>query len=79
MGENWLDWLCYLAGNFQTAFFIFSGYFSFNDFIMNQQTKNARAFLPLNISAVGGVTLTHTYALHREHKELSFGNMTNNN
>ena len=46
---------------------------------MNQQTKNARAFLPLNVSAVGGVTLTYTYALHREHKELSFGNMTNNN
>ena len=30
LGENGLDWLCYLAGNFQTAptiFFIFSGYF----------------------------------------------------
>ena len=30
LGENGLDWLSYLAGNFQTAptiFFIFSGYF----------------------------------------------------
>ena len=49
-----LDWLCYLAGNFQmapTIFFIFSGYF----LSMNPQTRNARAFLTLNISAVGSV------------------------
>ena len=26
-----------------------------NDFIKNPQTRNARAFLPLNISAVGSV------------------------
>ena len=52
-----LEVACYLAGNFQTApmiFFIFSGYF-FNDFTKNPQTRNARTFLPLNISAVGSV------------------------
>ena len=27
-----------------------------NDFIKNPQTRNARAFLPLNISAVGSVS-----------------------
>ena len=30
LGENGLDWLCYLAGKFKTAhtiFFIFSGFF----------------------------------------------------
>jgi hypothetical protein len=58
LGENELDWLCYLAGNFQTAptnFFIFSGYFLY-DFIQNPQTtRNAHEFLPLNISAVGSV------------------------
>ena len=35
-----LDWLCYLAGNSQTAptiFFIFSGYFFKNYFIQNPQ------------------------------------------
>jgi hypothetical protein len=56
LGENGLDWLCYLAGNFQTApriFFIFSGYFFLNDFIKNPQTRNPRSFLSLNISAVG--------------------------
>ena len=50
-----------------------------NDFIKNPQTKNARAFFPLNISAVGSVNLTHTYALHREHNELSFENMAKGN
>ena len=53
MGENGLDWLCYLAGNFQTAptfFFIFSGFFY--GFIKNPQTRNACAILPLNISPV---------------------------
>ena len=52
-------WLSYLAGNFQMApmiFFIFSGYF-FEDLIKNPQTRNARAFLPLKISAVGNVGL----------------------
>ena len=58
LGENGLDWLCYLAGNFQrapTIFFIFSEYFFLNYFIKSPQTRNARAFLPLNISAVGSV------------------------
>ena len=56
--ENGLDWLCYLASNFQTAptiFFIFSGCFFLNGFIKNPQTINTRPFLPLNISAVGSV------------------------
>ena len=59
LSGNGLDWLCYLAGNSKTAatiFFIFSGYFFLNDFIKNPQTRNARAFLPLNISAVGSVS-----------------------
>ena len=30
-----------------------------NDFIQNPQTRNARAFLPLNISAVGSVDIVH--------------------
>ena len=59
LGENGLDWLCYLAGNFQTAptffFQIFRIYF-LNDFIKNPHTRNVRAFLPLNISAVGSVS-----------------------
>ena len=58
MGENGLDWLHYLAGNFQTAPTIFSyiqDTFFLNDFIKNPQTTNAGAFLPLNISAVGSV------------------------
>ena len=38
-------------------FVIFSGYFVLKDFIKNPQTRNARAFLPLNISAVGSVKL----------------------
>ena len=56
LDENGLDWLCYLAGNFQTApmiFFISSGYIFLNDFIKNPQTRNAHAILPINISAVG--------------------------
>ena len=47
LGENGLEWLCYLAGTFQTAptiFFIFSGYIFLNDIIKNPQTRNARAF-----------------------------------
>ena len=30
LGENWLDWLCYLVDNFKmapTIFFVFSGFF----------------------------------------------------
>ena len=53
-----LDWLCYLAGNFQTAptiFFHIFRIFILNDFIKNPQTRNARSFLPLTISAVGSV------------------------
>ena len=62
LGENGLDWLCYLAGNFQTAPMIFS-YFQdifLNDFIKNPQTRNARAFLPINISTVGRVQIILT-------------------
>jgi hypothetical protein len=56
--ENGLDWLSYLAGNFQmapTSFFYFQDIF-LNDFIKNKKTRNTRAFLPLNISAVGSVS-----------------------
>ena len=59
LGENGLDWLCYLAGKFQmapTVFFILSGHFFLNDFFKNPQTKNARTFLPLDISAVFSVS-----------------------
>ena len=59
LGENGLDWLCYLAGNFQTTpkiFYIFRILFLY-DFIKNPQTRNARTFLPLNISSVGSVFL----------------------
>ena len=38
-------------------FFIFQDIF-LNDFIKNPQTRNAREFLPLNISAVGSVIKT---------------------
>ena len=38
-----------------TIFFIFSGYFFLYIFIKNPQTRNASAFLPLSISAVGSV------------------------
>ena len=38
-----------------TIFLIFSEYFFLDDFIKNPQTRNARSFLPLNISAVGSV------------------------
>ena len=61
LGENWPDWLCYLAGNFQTAptiFFIFSAYLFLNNFIKNPQTRNACEFLTLDISPVGSV---HSY------------------
>ena len=54
--ENGLDWLCYLAGNFQMAPTIFFHIFRIlylYDFIKNSHTRNACAFLPLNISAVG--------------------------
>ena len=39
-----------------TIFSIFSGYNFLNDFIKNPQTRNARTFLTLNISAVGSVS-----------------------
>ena len=44
------------AGNFQTAPTIFFLYFQdifLIDFIKNPQTRNAQAFLPLDISTVG--------------------------
>ena len=55
--ENGLDWLCYLAGNSQTApsiFFKFSGYI-FCYFIKNPQTTVALKFLTYIISAISGV------------------------
>ena len=55
-----LDWLCYLAGNSQTAptifFQIFSICFFFNYFIKNPQTAIALTFLTHIISAIGGVS-----------------------
>ena len=56
---NRLDWLCYLAGNFQTAPMIFFQIFRinfFNHLIKNPQTTIALTFLTHNISGVGGVT-----------------------
>ena len=53
-----LDWLCYLAGNSQTAPMIFFHIFSihfFNYFIKHPQTTNALTLLTHNISAIGGV------------------------
>ena len=44
----------YLPNGSHDFFHIFRIYF-LNDFIKNPQTRNARAFLPLNISAVGSV------------------------
>ena len=41
--------------NFWGHFFHIFRIFFLNDFIKNPQTKNARTFLPLNISAVGSV------------------------
>ena len=63
LGEKGLDWLCYLAGNSQTAptnfFQTFSIYFK-DDFIKNPQTTIALPFLTHNISAIGGVlSLAH--------------------
>ena len=58
MGENGLDWLCYLAGSFQTAttiFFQISRIYIFNHFIKNPQTTIALTFLTHIISAIGGV------------------------
>ena len=67
MGENGLDWLCYVAGNFQTApriFFIFSGYYFWIISLRTHKPEMSVActFLPLNISAVGSVhRLVPTY------------------
>ena len=57
-GGNGLDWLCYLAGNYQTAtmiFFKLSGYVFFKDFIKNPQTTIALTFLTHIISGIDGV------------------------
>ena len=58
LSGNGLDWLCYLAGNSQTAptfcFQIFRTYF-FNHFIKNPQTTIALTFLTHIISDIGGV------------------------
>ena len=53
-----LDWLCYLAGNSQTAPTIFS-YFQHNFLwylIKNPRTTIALTFLAQNISGIGGAT-----------------------
>ena len=57
LGGNGMDWLCYLAGNSQTAPMIFSNfqYIFFIHFIKNPQTTIALPFLTHNISATGGV------------------------
>ena len=44
-----------------TIFFKFSGYFFLDDYIKNPQTRNARTFLQLNISAVGSVNNSSLY------------------
>ena len=54
-----LDWLCYLAGNSQTAPMIFFHIFSiifFNYLIKKPQTTNALTFLTNIILAIGGVS-----------------------
>ena len=64
LGENGLDWLCFVAGNFKTHPQLFP-YFQdsfLNDFIKNLQTRNACTFSPLNISAVGSVYIAHEQA-----------------
>ena len=54
-----LDWLCYLAGNFWMApriFFCFNVLIFIYFFKYKTIETHARAFLPLNISAVGSVS-----------------------
>ena len=74
-----LDWLCYLEENFQmapTIFFTFSGSLFLNDFIKNPQTRNARPFLPLNISAVGSVITEQTVLIQSVYvKWISLGSL----
>ena len=48
-----LKWLPRFFSYFQDIFL--------NDFIKNPQTRNVRAFLPLNISAVGSVFIDQLY------------------
>ena len=59
LGENGLDWPCYLADDFLTAPMIF--FHTFRIFLVwfpkIPQTRNARAFLPLNISTLGSVRI----------------------
>ena len=59
LSENGLDWLCYLAGNYQTApmifFQTFRIHFTFYYFIKNSQTTIALTFLTYIISVIGGV------------------------
>ena len=51
---GWIGCVPSSTGTFQ-IFFIFSGYFFLKDFINDPQIRNARAFLPLHILAVGSV------------------------
>ena len=64
-----LDWLCYLAGNSQTAPTIFSNFQDFlkKYFIKNPQTTIALTFLTHIISGIGGVILLHC-SIPREKK-----------
>ena len=71
---NGLDWQCCLASSFQTAprIFIFSivlgaEYLSYVKFT----ESHARAFLPLNISAVGSVYILMLFYLIQSCKMLS--------
>ena len=62
-----LDWLSYLAGNFQTVPMILlklSRYILFKYFIKNPQTTIALTFLTHIISGIGGVKY-HPVALKR--------------
>jgi hypothetical protein len=65
LSENGLDWLCYLAGNSQTAptiFFQIVRICFFKNFIKNPQTTIALTFLTHIISCIDGViTIHHSY------------------
>ena len=47
-----------------------------NDFIKNPQTRNARAFLPLNISAVGSVEkLVHVFTNYNSKNQIDWSEL----
>ena len=53
--QKWQYHLCAHPSKQLPQFFSYFQDIFLNDFIKNPQTRNARAFLPLNISAVGSV------------------------